>query len=235
MFSCQIIAQFMGSNGYALRPTLWFSLRVAFSAMVLAGLIAVPVAYFMARRRFRGKSVVEAVVTVPLVLPPTVVGFGLLVVLGKNGLGALVAWWSGGREAILFTPMAAVIAALVVALPLVYLPAKAAFAGVERELEDVARLQGAGPLGIFWHVSLPLARRGLAAGLLLGFARALGEFGATLMVLGDIPGRTTLPISLYDATTGNDQGQALGAVVALSVISLTVAFIYNRMPLSRQD
>jgi len=183
----------------------------------------------MARRSFRGKSILEALLTVPLVLPPTVVGYALLVILGRHGMARLI-----GRP-ILFTPTAAVLAALVVAMPLVYLPAKAAFAAVERELEDVARLLGAGPLGIFWHVSLPLARRGLAAGLLLGFARALGEFGATLMVLGDIPGQTTLPISLYDATSGNDYGQALGAVLALSAISLTVVFIYNRMPLSRQE
>jgi molybdate transport system permease protein len=128
-----------------------------------------------------------------------------------------------------------VIAALVVALPLLYLPAKAAFVSVDRELEDVARLLGAGKWRTFWQISLPLAKRQIAAGLFLAFARALGEFGATLMVLGDLSGHRTLPIVIYDATAGSDYGQAIPAVLTLSAVSLVVVLVFNRLPLSRQE
>ena len=121
-----------------------------------------------------------------------------------------------------------------VALPLLYLPAKAAFANVDRELEDLARLLGANPLQQFWHVSLPLARRGIASGLLLAFARALGEFGATIMVLGDLPGQRTLPIAIYNDYVSGDIAAAWPGVVALSAISLAVVFFYNRSILDRR-
>jgi molybdate transport system permease protein len=212
-----------------------FSLEVATGATILAAALAIPLAYVLARRRFTGKSVFEAFLTVPLVLPPTVIGYGLIVLLGKHGwIGGTIARWFGGYT-ILFRPEGAVIAALVVAIPLLYLPARAAFASVERELEEVAKLLGASRWLIFWHVNLPLARKQIAAGLLLAFARALGEFGATVMVLGDLAGRRTLSISIFDATAGQDYGQALPAVLALSAVSLLVVFIYNRLPLTRQE
>jgi len=164
-----------------------------------------------------------------------VVGYGLIVLLGRRGwIGSMIARHLNGYT-ILFRPEGAVIAALVVALPLLYLPAKAAFVSVDRELEDVARLLGAGRWRTFWQISLPLARRQIAAGLLLAFARALGEFGATLMVLGDLSGRRTLPIVIYDATAGADYGQAIPAVLTLSAVSLVVVLIFNRLPLSRED
>jgi len=212
-----------------------FSLQVASSATVLAALIAIPLAYTLARRRFIGKSVLEAIFTVPLVLPPTVVGYGLIILMGRRGwIGSILARNLNGYT-ILFRPEGAILAALVVALPLLYLPAKAAFASVERDLEDVAKLHGAGRWRTFWQISLPLASRPIAAGLMLAFARALGEFGATMMVLGDLAGRRTLPIVIYDATNGLDYGQALPAVLALSIVSLAVVLIYNRLPLSRQE
>jgi len=224
---------------WAIGDPLWhtclFSLEIALTATILAAAIAIPLAYVLARRRFVGKSVFEALLTVPLVLPPTVIGYGLIIFLGKHGLiGATIAQWFGGYT-ILFRPEGAVLAALVVAIPLLYLPARAAFASVEKELEDVAKLLGAGRWVIFWHVSLPLARRQIAAGLMLAFARALGEFGATIMVLGDLVGRRTLSISIFDSTAGQDYGQALPAVLALSAVSLLVVFIYNRLPLTRQE
>jgi len=212
-----------------------FSLAVATSAALLAMLVAIPLAYFLSRRRFAGKSLVEAILTVPLVLPPTVVGYGIIQLMGRRGwIGGFLADHFNGYT-IMFRPEGAVLAALVVALPLLYLPARAAFASVERELEDVARLLGAGRWAVFWHVSLPLARRSIAAGLLLAFARALGEFGATMMVLGDIEGKRTLPILVFDTTIGEDYGQALPAVLALSAVSLVVVLIYNRLPVSKAD
>jgi molybdate transport system permease protein len=219
--------------------SLWhaclFSLQIAATATVLAAVLAVPLAWFLARRRSALKSLLEAMLIVPLVLPPTVVGFGLIVLLGRHGwIGSLIAGRFGGYT-ILFRPEGAVLAALSVALPLLYLPAKAGFVSVERELEDVARLLGAGPWRTFWQISVPLARRQIAAGMLLAFARALGEFGATLMVLGDLPGRRTLPIMIYDATFSQDNSRAAGAVLVLSAVSLVVVVIFNRLPLSRQE
>lgn len=212
-----------------------FSLEVAASATLLAALIAIPLAYVLCRRRFFGKSLLEALLTVPLVLPPTVVGYGLIVLMGRRGvLGSFIARWTAGYT-ILFRPEGAILAALVVAFPLLYLPAKAGFASIDRELQDVARLLGAGRWRTFWQVSLPLARRHIAAGLLLAFARALGEFGATIMVLGDLPGRRTLPIVIYDATAGQDDAQAWPPVLALAGLSLLIVLIYNRLPLSRQE
>jgi molybdate transport system permease protein len=130
---------------------------------------------------------------------------------------------------------AAVIAGTLVALPMLYMPARAAFASVERELEDIARLFGATRLEMFWHVSLPLARKGIASGLLLAFARALGEFGATVMVFGRQEGRLTLPISIYVDYEAGELAAATPAVVALMAISLTVILIYNRSGAGKQE
>lgn len=205
-------------------PALWLSLQIATAATLLAMLAAVPIAFAMARRTFFGKSVVEAILLLPLVLPPTVVGYLLIVALGANGiLSRLLDGYS-----IVFRFEGAVLAAAVVALPLLYMPTKAAFASVERELEDIAKLMGASRVQMFWHVSLPMARRGLGSGLVLAFARALGEFGATLMVFGWQPGRVTLPISIYDDWTQGNLPHATGAVIAMVVISMGMIATYNR-------
>lgn len=218
-----------------LLPTILFSLFVALSATVLVTLVGVPLAFLSARTSFIGKSALEAALTVPLVLPPTVVGYFLIVILGRSGYaGSLLARLTGGYT-ILFRPEGAIIAAAVVSLPLLYLPAKAAFAAVERELEEVATLMGATRLQSFWHVSLPLARRGIASGLILTFARALGEFGATVMVLGQFPDRQTLPISIYDNWAAGEMPHAAPAVLTLTLISLTLIFLYNRAPWTKKD
>jgi len=211
-----------------LRSALLLSLQVA---TLLIALTAIPLAFFFARSRFRGKSLLEALLTVPLVLPPTVVGYFLIVLFGRNGwIGQFTFRWFG--YSILFRREGAVLAAAVVSLPLLFLPAKAAFAAIERELEDIARLYGANPLQIFWHVSLPLARRGIVSGLFLAFARALGEFGATTMVLGDREGQRTLPISIYmDYISGNPTAATVAAVLLLTGISLAITYAYNRSPL----
>lgn len=218
----------------AIWPPLWLSLRIALLATVLVALVAVPLAHLMARRRFPGKSLIESLITLPLVLPPTVVGYLLIVTLGSRG-------WLGERlnrlfdYNILFTFEGAVLAAAIVSLPLLYLPAKAAFATVERELEDIARLYGAGTLGIFWHVSIPLARRGILSGVLLAFARALGEFGATAMVFGIRSDQTTLPILIYYEWDTGQFEHALVAVLALVAMSLGLITAYNYSTAGRQE
>ena len=197
------------------------SLQIAGLATMLTAVLAIPLAYLLAGRRGLWLTIVDTLLTLPLVLPPTVVGYLLVVVLGD--LGGVI------HRPLLFTEPAAILAATVVILPLLYLPAKAAFAAVDPDLEDAARLSGAGRLRLFWNVSLPLARRGVAAGLVMAFARGLGEFGATVMVLGISETRTTLPIAIYlDYTSGQTSRTpiAIGILVATSLVSVLV---YNRI------
>jgi len=201
----------------------FFSLRTALLATLAAGLIATPLAYLLARRRSPWLNGIETLLTLPLVLPPTVVGYLLVVALGSQN--PLIKLLFG--QPLLFTQTAAVIAATVVILPLIYLPAKAAFAAVDVDLEDAARLYGANRLSLFWHVSLPLARRGVAAGLTMAFARALGEFGATVMVLGISAERTTLPIAIYLDYTAGESTHAWWAIGVLTAVSLFSVLIYN--------
>jgi molybdate transport system permease protein len=210
------------------------SMRIALLATGATALIALPLAFWLGRKKPFGASAIEAVILLPLVLPPTVVGYILIRLLGAQS-------WIGMflketfNYTFLFRIEAAVIAATVVSLPLLYLPAKAAFASVERELEEVARLMGANRFQILWHVSLPLARRGIISGLLLAFARALGEFGATVMVFGNSEDRLTLPISVYVDYEQNQWSHALPAVLFLTAVSLVVIVVYNRLPLTRQE
>ena len=219
-------------------PPLLLSLKIAVVATALTTLVAVPLAFVMAgRRRFFGKSVVEGLLLVPLVLPPTVVGYLIILLLGANGW--LTSWAHARFDySIMFRFEGAVIAAAVVALPMLYMPAKAAFAGIDADLVDTAVVMGATRLQLFRHVSLPLARRGIAAGLLLAFARALGEFGATVMVFGRQLSfaedgrirfdRDTLPIAIYNAYEGGEPAAAAPAVVVLLITSLALVWAYNR-------
>ena len=218
----------------ALWEPLENSVWVAVIATALVALVAIPLAFAMARWRVPGRSVLEALLTIPLVLPPTVVGYFILIVAGRrSAVGGWVAETFG--YTIVFHWHGAVVASAAVALPMLYLPAKAAFASVDQELEDASRLLGANLLQQFWYVSLPLARRGIFSGLLLAFARALGEFGATVMVLGDQERFRTLPISIYTDYVAGDLARATGAVVALTAISLAVILLYNRSPLGARD
>jgi molybdate transport system permease protein len=207
--------------------SILLSLKVSLVATLVTALLAVPLAFFLARRRFAGKSLIEAIFTLPLVLPPTVVGYFLVVLLGAQGwIGKFLDQVLGVR--LIFDWKGAVVAAVIVSFPLLLIPAKAAFASIEPELEDIATLMGAGPVRMFWHVALPLARRGILSGTLLAFARALGEFGATLMILGHTTGRETLPISIYaHYVAGESIGVTLPAIAALSGISLGVILAYN--------
>jgi len=180
---------------------LALSLRVACLATLLNALFGIPLAYVLARRRFRGKTLVDLLVTLPLVLPPTVTGYYLIVLLGRRGwLGAPLYAATGWTVA--FTWYAAVIAATVMALPLLVRTARAAIESVDRDLERAAYTLGRGEWRTALEVTLPLARNGIMAGLVLAFARALGEFGATLMLAGNIPGQTTtVPLVLVGLLT----------------------------------
>lgn len=196
---------------------LLLSLKVALWATLFAAIFGVSVAFLLSRWRSPLCNLVDSVLTLPLVLPPTVIGYYLLVLLGRRGV---VGEWLGkfGIE-LVFTWQGAVIAATVVAFPLVLKSARAAFEDVDHRLEDAALVLGLTSTQVFFRVSLPLAMRGIMAGVLLAFARALGEFGATLMIAGSIPGRTqTLSIAIYEAVqSGNDHF----AMVLVAVTSLT--------------
>ncbi len=200
------------------------SLQVTLFATLGILLLGLGLALFLARTYFTGKTIVETLINLPLVLPPTVVGYYLLLALGRDGLARLT-----GIN-LLFTWQAAVVAAIIVALPLMVQSAKAAIANVDPTLENAARTLGSTEAEIIWRITLPLARRGILAGLVLGSARALGEFGATLMIAGNIPGVTqTAPLAIYDAVQAGRYADANGMVIVLSVLSFASLFIVNRM------
>lgn len=200
------------------------SLQVTGFAMVGILIIGLGLALFLARVQFASKIIVETLINLPLVLPPTVVGYYLLIVLGRDGLARLTG------VNVLFTWQAAVVAAIIVALPLMVQSSKAAIANVDPALENAARTLGSTESEIIWRVTLPLARRGILAGLVLGFARALGEFGATLMIAGNIPGITqTAPLAIYDAVQAGRYADANGMVLVLSGLSFVSLLIVNRM------
>ena len=197
---------------------LSLSLQVAAWATLLNAVLGIGIAWTLARLRFPGRDLLEALLTLPMVLPPTVLGYYLLVLIGRNGpIGAFLHEHFG--ITLVFTFAGAVIAATVVAFPLVMKSARAAFETIDPQFERAARVLGLSPLAVFFRVTLPLARRGILAGLLLAFARALGEFGATLMVAGSIPGRTqTLSIAVYEAVQA---GQDVTANVLVAIVSAT--------------
>jgi molybdate transport system permease protein len=208
---------------------LSLSIRVAVLATALNALVGIPLAYALARRRFAGKTLVDLLVTLPLVLPPTVTGFYLIVLLGRRGwLGSPL--YAATGWSIAFTWYAAVVAATVMALPLLVRTARAAIESVDRDLERAAHTLGRSEWRTALEVTLPLARNGIIAGLVLAFARALGEFGATLMLAGNIPGRTaTVPLSIYTAVQTGESGEALGLVAILTVLSCVVLLVAGRL------
>ena len=197
---------------------VWLSLRVAVTATALTLLVGIPVALLLARRHFRGRDLLEAAVVLPLVLPPTVLGYYLLLVIGSRGpVGRALA--TLGLE-LAFTWGAAVLAAFVGSIALLIKSAQAGFETVDHQLEQAARTLGRSEWSVFWSVTLPLAWRSILAGTVLAFCRALGEFGITLMVAGNIPGRTqTLPLAIYDRAQAaqTDEANAL-ALVAVGVV-----------------
>jgi molybdate transport system permease protein len=208
---------------------LWLSLQVAFVSTVLAIGAGLSIAYVLANRSFRGKELVDAAVTLPLVLPPTVIGYYLLVLIGRaSPLGAL--WEKVFHSSLVFTWKAAVIAALLHSLPLLVKSARAALESVDRSCERAARTLGASEWRLFWRVTLPMARRPILAASALAFARSLGEFGATLMVAGNIPGRTqTVALAIYDAYENGNATLALTLVLLISAVALVILTFANRL------
>lgn len=208
--------------------TFWdpvlLSLQVTAAASVLVFAIAVLIAWRMFGARFRGKTALETAFMLPLVLPPTVVGFVLLVAFGRRSpIGEAFEWLSG--RPIVFTWGAAVLAATVVAFPLAYQTVKTGFASVDRDLVDAARSIGAGEAQLLRHVLMPLASKSLVSAFVLGFARALGEFGATLMFAGNLPGRTqTMPTAIFVAVEAGNTALAWAWCGAITAVSFCLLF-----------
>jgi molybdate transport system permease protein len=207
---------------------LALSLKVALWATAIALVVGVAVGFALARVRFPGRELVDSVLLLPMVLPPTVLGYYLLVLVGRRGwLGAWLESSLGIR--LVFTWQGAVIAAAIVAFPFVCKSARAAFESVDAQLEEAATVLGLAPAAVFFRVTLPLAARGILAGVLLAFARALGEFGATLMVAGSIPGETqTLSIAVYEAVQAGQDGLANVLVAMTSATCISVLLLAAR-------
>lgn len=208
---------------------LALSLKVAGWATALTLVFGVAAGFALARLRFPGRELLDALMTLPMVLPPTVLGYYLLVVIGKRG-------WLGGwlndtfGINLIFTWQGAVLAAAIVAFPLVMKSARAAFEGVDPQLERAARVLGLSEWALFFRVTLPMAWPGVLAGVLLAFARALGEFGATLMVAGSIPGKTqTLSIAVYEAVQAGQDDTANLLVLIISVTCVLVLLAAGRL------
>jgi len=215
---------------------LWLSLRVAALSTVIALVLGGWLAYLLANRQFRGKEILDAAVTLPLVLPPTVLGYYLLVLLGRSSpLGQLHEKLTGSP--LVFTWQAAVVAALLHSAPLLVKSARAALESVDHVYENAARSLGAGEWRVFWRITLPLAQRSILAATALAFARALGDFGVTIMVAGNIPGRTqTIAVAIYDAVESGNGAAARVMVVVISAVALAILWLANAVapkPVSR--
>jgi molybdate transport system permease protein len=201
---------------------LRISLQVAITSTMLATLVGVPFAWWLARAEFRGRSVVSALVLAPMVLPPTVLGYYLLQAVGRrSAIGSVLE--SVLDFSFVFNWAGAVLAAFVVSTPFLVRTAQAGFESVDTVYEEAARTLGRTELSVFWHVALPLARRSVLAGVALAMARALGEFGATLMVAGNLPGRTqTMSIAIYDAVIAGRTSDARILALTLTFVSLVL-------------
>lgn len=206
-----------------------FTLGVCALSTALITPPSLALAWLLARKRWRGKTLIEAIVTVPLVIPPVATGLILLKVLGRRGpLGAFL--HDHFNLDLVFTWRAVVIASAVMSFPLLVRGARVGIEGVDRDLEDVARIFGAGQLRVFFAVTLPLAARGIWAGIVLAFARAIGEFGATILVAGNIPGKTTtISLKIYEAVQLGEDATAWRLVLVCIVISFAAVWLSERL------
>ena len=204
------------------------SLQVAAVSTALIILTGIPVAYFLARRDFRGKELLDVLFTLPLVLPPTVTGYYLIILFGRNGfIGRVIYEWTGWS--IMFTWYAAVLASFIVALPLMIKTTRAAIESVDKNLINASYTLGHSEFDTVLKVILPLAKRGIVAGTVLSFARAMGEFGATLMLAGNLPGRTdTMPMAIYSLAGSGEWSQAHFMVLLMTAMSGIFLYIANR-------
>ncbi len=208
---------------------IYLTITIAVTAGIIVVILGIIIGRLMARKSFTGKTVIETLLILPLVLPPTVVGFLLIVIFGVNSpIGQLITQLFG--QSLIFTWWAAVIAAVVVSFPLMFQSAKTGFESVDPEIEDAAKIDGAGNMQVFLKVTMPLAIQALITGGVLSFTRALGEFGATLMFAGNIPGKTqTVPTAIYLAMDSGNMEMAwlwVGSIIVLSYIILFA--IYRR-------
>jgi molybdate transport system permease protein len=212
---------------------VWQALRISLLVVSIATLLIATIgtafAYLLAKRNFRGKDLLDALLTLPMVLPPTVTGYYLIVLLGRRGLIGEPIFRVTGLS-VTFTWMAAVMASTVIALPLMIKAARAAIESVDPQYEICSYTLGKSESETFFRIILPLASRGIFAGIILSFARAFGEFGATLMLAGNIPGRTqTMPLAIYEAVASGEDEKARWLALILTGISITVVYITNRL------
>jgi molybdate transport system permease protein len=212
------------------------SLRVAVTAVLVSLPFGLALAWLLARRQFRGKAVLETLINLPLVLPPVVTGYLLLVTLGRNGwIGNVLDRWFGVE--IVFTWKAAALASAIMAFPLMVRSIRLALTGVDVHLEQAARTLGAGPWDTLWTVTLPLARHGIIAGCVLAFARSIGEFGATIMVSENTQGSRTIPLEIYnllESPGGVQKAQGLVfASIAIAALAMLIGEILERRGLGR--
>ena len=216
---------------------IWDAFKLSFLIVSVATLVVAALglafAYLLAKFDFRGKELLDAILTMPLVLPPTVTGYYLIVLLGRRGLvGSYVYDLTGWTFA--FTWQGAVVAAVVVALPLMIKASRASIESVNPDYETASYTLGKGRLETSLRITLPLARRGIFAGLVLSFARALGEFGATLMIAGNIPGKTqTMPLAIYEAVAAGEEREAQILALILTLVSLAAVYLTNKISRSR--
>lgn len=211
----------------------WSPVKLSLGIALVAAILVIVTGLFfgrtMAHKTFRGKSIVETFFLLPLVLPPTVVGFLLIVLFGKNGPGGQLIQWLF-HQPIMFTWWAAVIASSVVAFPLMYQSAKAGFESIDGDIENAARVDGANEWHVLMRISIPLALRAIISGAILSFARALGEFGATLMFAGNIPGKTqTVSTAIYMAIDSGNMDLAWMWVGSVIIISFLMLIAVNRV------
>lgn len=205
---------------------LWISIKTAFLATIITSTIGIFISYKMANYKGRGRGIIDGIFTLPLILPPTVIGFFLLLLCGKNGLVGKV--FMSFNKNIIFSWSATVIAAAVVAFPMMYRTCRSAFEQIDKNMISAARTLGLSETKIFFKIAIPLAWPGIIGGLVLSFARALGEFGATLMIAGNIPGRTqTMPVAIFFAVESGDMNKAMLWVLIIVAISFIMIFLLN--------
>ena len=205
---------------------LWISLKTAFFATIITSIIGIFVSYKMANYKGRGRGLIDGIFTLPLILPPTVIGFFLLLLCGKNGFVGKI--FMNFNKNIIFSWSATVIAATVVAFPMMYRTCRSAFEQIDKNMISAARTLGLSETKIFFKIAIPLAWPGIIGGLVLSFARALGEFGATLMIAGNIPGKTqTMPVAIFFAVEGGDMNKAMLWVLIIVAISFIMIFLLN--------
>ena len=205
---------------------LWISLKTAFLATIITSIIGIFISYKMANYKGRGRGFIDGIFTLPLILPPTVIGFFLLLICGKNGFVGKI--FMSFNKNIIFSWSATVIAATVVAFPMMYRTCRSAFEQIDKNMISAARTLGLSETKIFFKIAIPLAWPGIIGGLVLSFARALGEFGATLMIAGNIPGRTqTMPVAIFFAVESGDLNKAMLWVLIIVAISFIMIFLLN--------